>query len=215
MTEEQFEKFVRGAARDYNAAPHVPREEMWANIQEARHRRRMRRIIPLHSPHVRWGVGVAAALVLGIGIGMFVRGAGPSGELSIASANVADAIREADQDIYRLVTFEHLSRAEIFLTMFRSDVRAGQTDYEIADPARELLSANRLLQSSPAARDERLRELLGELELLLVQIAQLRAELGDEDAQLIAEGIEQRDVLLKLREAVPAVPGLPGVQGVL
>lgn len=214
MTEEQFEKFLQGTAKDYNVPPEIPRDEMWTNIQEGRRRRRTIRVVPLPSPQVRWGLGVAAALVIGIGIGMFVRGGQPANPL-VATGEGTDSIREADQDIYRLVALEHLGRAEVFLTMFRSDVRAGQTDYEIANPARELLRANRLLQTSPASRDEPLRELLGELELLLAQIAHLRTELGDEDAQLIADGIEQGDVLLKLREAVPAARTLPGVQGVL
>ena len=94
-------------------------------------------------------------------------------------------------------------------------VRAGRTDYQIASPARELLTTTRLLQGSQAIRDQRLRELLDELELVLVQIAQLRPDLDGEDAELVTQAIEQRSVLLRLRAAADAAPEISGVQGVI
>jgi hypothetical protein len=99
--------------------------------------------------------------------------------------------------------------------MFRTDVRAGRTDYQMASPARDLLTTTRLLQGSQAIRDQRLRELLDELELVLVQIAQLRPGLDRMEAELVTQAIDQRSVLLRLRAAADAAPELRGVQGVL
>ncbi len=217
MTEKQFEEFVRRAARDYNIPPDVPRDDMWMAIELARAERQSRGALQgvFVSPWVRWGVGLAATLVLGIGIGMNLDRLTihpNTGAVSTVDAAVEPSSRP---DAYRIAAMEHLGRTEVFLTMFRADVRAGRTDYELANPARELLTTTRLLQGSPASEDTRLRELLDDLELVLVQIAQLRVEADGVEADLIAEGIEQREVLLKLRAAAPAGPTLRGMQGVI
>src|SRR5207302_1478459 len=68
MTEDRFERFVRQAAQDYHRPPETPREELWRRIATVREARRRRRVI-ITSPWVRWGVGIAAVLALGVGIG--------------------------------------------------------------------------------------------------------------------------------------------------
>jgi hypothetical protein len=165
---------------------------------------------------LRWGVGLAATLVLGIGIGMNLDRLGPSGpSAGDVESTASSGLEDRDSGIYHMVALGHLSRTEAFLSMFRTDVRAGRTDYQIASPARELLTTTRLLQGSQAIRDQRLRELLDELELVLVQIAQLRPDLDGEDAELVTQAIEQRSVLLRLRAAADAAPEISGVQGVI
>ncbi len=217
MTEKQFEEFVRHAARDYNIPPDVPREDMWLAIESARAERQGRgalRVVFV-SPWVRWGVGFAATLALGIGIGVNLNRLTiqpDAGDLSMVGAAVEPSPRP---NAYRIAAMEHLGRTEVFLTMFRADVRADRVDYELAKPARELLTTTRLLQGSPASDDTRLKELLDDLELVLVQIARLRGDEDGVEADLITEGMEQREVLLKLRAAVPADPTLRGMQGVI
>jgi hypothetical protein len=218
MTEKQFEDFLKEAVQDYNRPSEVPREAMWARIEEARRASRAGgKVTFLASPWLRWGVGLAATLALGIGIGMNLDRSGPTGPTAAvdpaptASLGAADS----DADVYRLVALGHLSRTEAFLSMFRTDVRAGRTDYQVDNPARELLTTTRLLQGSQSIRDQRLLELLDELELVLVQIAQLRPDLDGEEAELVTQAIEQRSVLLRLRAAADAAPELRGVQGVL
>ncbi len=218
MTEKQFEEFVRREMRDYNRPPEAPVDEMWSGIVAARESRRARegrhaRRIVFSSPAVRWGLGLAATLVLGIGIGLNL------GRLTTSARPVETAGEEAEpvagRDVYQYATWEHLGRAETFLTMFRTDVRAGRTDYLDRNPARELLTTTRLLQASRAYDDSRFRELLDDLELVLMQIAQLKAGADSLEAGLVEQGMEQREVLLKLRAAVPAGPALTGIQGAL
>jgi hypothetical protein len=214
MTERQFEEFLKEAVEDYNQPPEVPQAAMWAQIEESRRASRSaNKVVFLASPWLRWGVGVAAALVLGIGIGMNLDRAATVTDTVVAVDPQPST--SGDDGVYRLVALGHLSRTEAFLSMFRTDVRAGRTDYQVANPARELLTATRLLQGSQSIRDQRLLELLDELELVLVQIAQLRPDLDGEEAELVTQAIEQRSVLLRLRSAADAAPELRGVQGVL
>jgi hypothetical protein len=63
---------------------------------------------------------------------------------------------------------------------------------------------------SPAAEDPRLQSLLEDLELVLVQISILPAARTDEDVDMITEGIEQRNMLPRLRTAIPAGPVTSG-----
>lgn len=219
MTEKQFEDFVKRELRDYNRPPEVPAEEMWSEIVAARERRRAREgrhvlHIVFSSPAVRWGLGLAATLVLGIGIGLNLDDlTTPAGPAEMADEGVVEP--EAGRDVYRYATWEHLGRAETFLTMFRTDVRAGRSDYLDTNPARDLLTTTRLLQTSRAYDDPRFRELLDDLELVLMQIAQLKAGADSLEADLIEQGMEQNRVLLKLRAAAPAGPALTGIQGAL
>jgi hypothetical protein len=62
----------------------------------------------------------------------------------------------------------------------------------------------RLLLDSPAAEDPVYRALLEDLELVLIQIAQLSAETGDTEVELVTEGLQRRGLLPRLRTIVPA-----------
>jgi hypothetical protein len=108
---------------------------------------------------------------------------------------------------YRAATLQHLMQAEVLLTSFRAESQSGVVDTQVASWARDLLSTTRLLIDSPAAADPQLRRLLDDLEIVLAQIAQLptqraRGERGEID--LIDEAVEQRDVIARLRTALPA-----------
>jgi hypothetical protein len=73
MTGDRFEDFLKDAAQSYNAPPPTPRDEIWDRIQAARRSEREQRTI-IHPARFRrtwaaWGGAVAAALLIGIGIG--------------------------------------------------------------------------------------------------------------------------------------------------
>ncbi len=212
MTEEQFEQFLREAARDHNPVPETPRAEIWAQIRRGRRAERSARVAFVTSPWVRWGMGIAAALALGIGIGMQLDR--ERGDEPIMASNVA-AESSAVGDVYRVVTANYLSDAETFLTMFRADARSGRVAYDQATPARELLITTRLLQASPVAQDVRMSDLLDDLEFLLMQIAQVRTNRNGDELDLVTQGMEERSVLLKLHAVMPADPRLMNVQGAL
>ena len=103
---------------------------------------------------------------------------------------------------------QHLQRTEALLASLVVSGSATGTD-EMSGWARELLTDTRLLLSSPAAEDAATRRLLEDLELLLTQIAAIPSARAEEEVELIQEGINQSDVLLRVRAAT-AGPTLVG-----
>ncbi len=206
MDDDRFDRLLEQAAQDYHRPPATPREEMWQRIVARRAERRRRAMV--WRPVLRWGVGIAAVLALGIAIGRW----------SATPSPVATAPnRGADQGTlaYRVAAAQYLTRTEALLTGFRSEARTGQPDAQFAHQARDLLGTTRLMLDCPAGKDPRLKGLLEDLEAVLAQIAQLPASGDQEDVQLINQGLEQRNVLLRLRTANPSGPGPVRTQGAL
>lgn len=203
--DDRFDEMLREMARELDPPPLPPREAMWRVIDgrraDERARRRSRSLRPRFGspPWARWAPALAAMLVLGIGIG---RGLRPGGDTpSPAPTAAADTPTAIGYD-YAALT--HLASAEALLVAFPGDARAGRLE-EVADWARELLTDTRLLADSPAADDPEVARLLGDLELLLVQIAALRGGARGGDVALIEDGIQENDVLLRIRTATTDV----------
>jgi hypothetical protein len=206
MLDDRFEDRLQEEARDYNAPPATPREEMWARIVAARETEKTggtpyRRFLP-------WSAGIAALLALGFGLGRLTQrpASSPTAVATEASPRVSEAA-------YRVVTTEHLSQSEAFLTLFRASVRGGGNEQLASATARQLLATNRLLLDSPASSNARTKLLLQDLELVLAEIAQLAPQPRSRDLLLISEGLEQGDMLSRLRTAVPS--GASTTQGAL
>jgi hypothetical protein len=162
-----------------------PRVEL-APADELAARRRTR-------PPLRWAIGLAAVLALGIGIGR---------TLPHAPAEVATSARPAPQtDPYHVAAVEHLGRSRALLTSFQHSSADAQTQALVTHWADDLLSNTRLLLDSPAADDPRLQRLLQDLELVLVQIAQLRSDRAEVD--LARDAIDESGVLPRMRAVVP------------
>jgi hypothetical protein len=112
--------------------------------------------------------------------------------------------------LYQAAAVQTLAQAEALLTSYRrGDDMAGSRDQEAmlqaARWARDVLSSTRLLLDSPASRDPQLRALLSDLELVLAQIVQLSgAPLQAGERELIERAMRDRDLLPRLRSAVPA-----------
>lgn len=217
MNDDRFDKYLREAARDlYNPPPPPPREAMWARIDEARRFRRPRR----HRGPLAWwrhGLGIAAVLAVGIGIGRLIdrpdawpvtAGAAAPSATPAERPTIGTAASGATPGSapFRLAAMQHLSRSEALLTAFRASSLEGKADAELTAWARELLTGTRLLLDSPAAGDPRIRALLQDLELILAQIAQIPVERAGEEVDLIDRALAEHDVLIRLRSAVPAGP---------
>lgn len=218
MMEDRFDEVLIEAARDYNEPPETPRELMWARIDATRRERARRRqqLRVLYSPWTRWGMGIAAALAIGIGIGRYTidRDTVLTPPVAVTPDPEVTTTPAGGQLAYRVAATEHLVRAETFLTSFRSDARSGRADAEFWSGAGELLASTRLLIDSPAAEDPVFQSLLEELELVLVQIVRLSVERGNGELELVTEGLENRGLLPKLRTAIPAGP-VVAMEGVL
>lgn len=203
MTDDAFDETIRGAARGYHHPPPTPREEMWAAIEADR--REARRFTPGYGSWAGWAVGIAAVLMMGIGLGrLSVRpAAGPRIAATAATAP------EREETAYRLAATQHLGRAEVLLTDFRAEARSGEVDARVGALARELLSNTRLLLDSPAGVDPKLRKVLEDLELVLAQLSQLPADESTrgakQEVQMVNDAIDQARVLPKLRSAIGGV----------
>jgi hypothetical protein len=238
MLDDRFEDRLQEAARDHNAPPDTPREEMWMAIQAERAGGKAEEaeraegkeaelaemadmqpesVLPFRPVRsfrsvrpVRLAAGIAAVLALGFGLGRLTGRPDTATQPAILATEVAPRTGEA---AYRVVTTEHLSQSEAFLTLFRASVPRGGNEQLASATARQLLATNRLLLDSPAASDARTRLLLQDLELVLAEIAQLSQRSRSYDLDLISEGLEQGGVLSRLRTAVPS--GASTTQGAL
>lgn len=196
--DDRFEEFVRSAINELDPMPEVPREEMWTRIEAARRFRRPRR--RSFQPWVRWGVGLAAMFALGIGLGRITKP--DPGAPRVAETSARNRPSAVSPLPYKVAALEHFSRAEVLLTA----VSSGTVDPQMVRWASDLLISTQLLLDSPAAQDPNVMHLLQDLELLLVQIAASQtAQRNQAELDLIHHGIEQTDVLPRLR-ALPANP---------
>jgi hypothetical protein len=209
--EDRLDDRILDAVRGYNAPPEtVPRDAMWAGVAASRQARAAERAA--RRDHLRtWlpiGAGLAAALALGVGIGRVSVHPDGGARGPIAGVYTPSTNRRPSSathvEAYRLAATEHLARAEALLTTFRSESQTGRLDPQVAGNARDLLSTTQLMLDTPVARDPRMRKLLDDLELVLAQIAQLRQQHSGDEIQLIDQAVRDRDVLSRLRTAVPA-----------
>jgi hypothetical protein len=206
MMDDRMDDELNKMAQDYHRPPDTPREEMWARISAARDARRAEKQVVVLRPWMQWSMAAAAVLVLGIGIGRWT--------MSHSHATPdSDAVTPTSDVAYHVAAAQYLTRTETLLTDFRAEARGGQPDGQFASQARDLLATTRLMLNSPAAKDQRLKSLLEDLEVMLAQIAQLPADRSGNDVEFINQGLDQRSVLLRLRAATPA-PGM-SARGVL
>ena len=195
MTEERFEEFLQRALDDMEPVPTPPREAMWANIEQARRfarpaERSSRRV------WINWGVGLAAMLAIGVGIGrLSVRDAvTPHADTRVAA--ITDVT--PNRTTYRIAVAQHLSRADALLTSFRIQPETAAPDPQLARFARDLLTSTQLLLDSPAGDDPKVAALLSDLELILAQIASMSVASPSERA-IIEDGMNRTAVLPRLR----------------
>jgi hypothetical protein len=207
MDEKRFDEVLRDLPRSFNPPAQPPLGDMWAVIEDAHfnapasvssHRRVIRQ--------APW-LAAAAALVIGIGIGRYIpRSAktsdNPPPPPMMASARQPATDTSAVIDAYRDQTSHYLGQAAALLISLPAKDASGTADARFAGKAAELLVTTRLLMDSPAAQDPKLRSLLDDLELVLVQIARLRSERSRSDLDLIHQAVEQGDVLSRLSSAV-------------
>ncbi|HEX6133987.1 MAG TPA: hypothetical protein VFZ24_08485 [Longimicrobiales bacterium] len=208
MQDDGMDELMGRALREVDVAPSAPREEMWARIQAERSKRQSRGVIArvprVGRTWIPWSAAIAATLVLGIGLGRIsTRTTGTPADVRQVAGDPEAAVPTA----YRLAATQHMQRTETLLATLAVD--GGAEAGEMSRWARDLLTDTRLLLGSPAAEDPATRRLLQDLELVLLQIAGIPAARAEEEVELIQDGINQSDVLLRLRAAT-AGPALVG-----
>ena len=219
------EEVLTTLGEDYRR-PAAPRDEMWVAIEaELGAGREGSDIIAIgparRSPTPRklvwrrhWTVLATAAALLVMGIGLGRVSVNPSGtpvepaEVASAEATSAEvASAEVRSGTMRVAAADHFSRTESLLTMVSSDARAGRVDAEVGQWARTLLLQTRLLMHSSAAQDPMILELIEDLEVVLMQVVRLSPELDGSrsgELDLITEGLEDNDIMLRIWAILPA-----------
>jgi hypothetical protein len=207
MDENRFDEVLGDLPRSFSPPPPPPLDDMWAVIEDA-HFNAPASSSPHHGAISRapW-LAAAAALLIGIGIGRYAPRSAktpPDSPPSVASANPTSpgSNTSAVADAYRDQTSHYLGQTAALLISLPARDSSGRADAGFAGKAADLLVTTRLLMDSPAAQDAKLRSLLEDLELVLVQIARLRGERSKGDLDLIHQAVEQGDVLSRLNSAV-------------
>lgn len=209
--EDQLPEGLSRLAREYHEPPAVPREAIWARIRSARVDaptvrpsdrptvpRPPDRLTATARPSFRlpaW-IGIAALLALGVAVGRWSLGAWRGSPEGPQLAAVDQPAHEGA--VVRVAAAEHLSRTETLLTA----LRVGERGPALEAQARDLLLTTRFLLDARGVSEPRVRALLEDLELILVQLLQAQAGNGGE-LDLVTDALEQRDVLPRLRLALP------------
>ncbi len=209
---ERLERLISDAAATYRVPKDPPLDAMWARIErehfDASAGDAPADVIALprsRSPR-RWlapAAGIAAALVLGIGIGRY--SARPiEAELPafVDATDRPDSVRLPADPLQR-TTSSFLRDAETLLAS--APLEANAVDADFVATSRLMLSSTRLLLDSPAANDPVLRSMLEDLELILAQFARLRSAPRAEELTFIADAMDERDVVPRLRTVAAAL----------
>lgn len=194
--EETLQHALEDAATTYRVPRTEPDyESMWRRIEA----------LTFDAPrHIGWTsarrwIPLAAALALGLGLGRWSASPAPAIPDSVEPPVVS--AESMGEEPLTGVASDYLEQTTGFFLTLASEVRAGRSLDASAPRARDLLSTTRLLLDSPGT-DPSLRILLEDLELVLAQLVRLPAEEtipGDPGRHLIADAMDQRDVLPRLQ----------------
>jgi hypothetical protein len=202
MTDERFDELMRDAAHTYRKPPQPDFEAMWNVVEHESFGVAGATRGRFHFP--RW-IGIAATLLLGIGIGratvMFKSASTPSASTVAVVTPGARNDSLPEPAPYSTETSQYLGQTAALLIALPSEVRAGRANGQFLSRAGELLTRTRLLLDSPAANDPTMRNLLEDLELVLAQVVHLENNQSRTELDLINRALEQRDVIPRLRIA--------------
>jgi len=203
---DRFDDLLHDALRSYNHPPgdrEMPLEDMWRSIEgQAFPARRASR-------YAQW-LRIAAALVIGVGIGRLSLARGAQTRAAApATTPVTVAQRPsvpAEQPAPQLdpTTSRYLGQAAALLIALPAEASGGRPDQPFMKRANELLLTTRLLLDSQSGNDPAMRNLLEDLELVLVQVVRLQKEREPSrrtELELIQQALDQRDVIPRLRSA--------------
>jgi len=216
MNDRDFDELVDEMKRSHNPPPEVPRDRMWARIEEQRRaraaqtQRPTRHVFPLPRPW-RIGLGMAAVLAVGFFVGRLTLQ--PDASPQVAAGPEASVVERpaagrgqggATQGRNGLVSFAATSlfqRADALLTGLQTS-RCDQTEL---DPlpvwAGGMLVQTRLLLDSDLAAEPDMKALLQDLELILVRIAGLSRDDCATDVARIRKDLRDKATLDRLRLA--------------
>jgi hypothetical protein len=206
---DRFDELLREAARTYHRPPderEMPLDDIWQSIEAEAFPSSAR------SPRYAQWLRIAAALVIGVGIGRFSFAIGHRTSPPAAVTASAEPTRrpeqqpatDAPQQPVDPATSRYLGQAAALLIALPAETNGAHPDQPFIKRANELLLTTRLLLDSPSGSDAALRNLLEDLELVLVQVVRLEKERTPSrrtELELIQQALDQRDVIPRLRDA--------------
>lgn len=136
---------------------------------------------------------------------------GANGELDLGMRSPAG---DGNREVLRLAATRYLSRTESFLTRWRAGDPAAASNEWTRDWARRGLTDVRLLLDTAGQDDPEMKSLLLDLEVILAQILQASAEGSMLDRDRAERRLNDRAVLPRLRNMIPAGNEAAATQGV-
>lgn len=213
MTDDRWDDEMKDALRAYRVPQEPPLEAMWARIEREHFEAPLvvsgggsgtRHPVTAPRPARRWlqaVAGMAATLVVGFGLGRLTTPGAPGTELP-AALDVAATTAAPVVDPLQRAASAYLDDAQLLLASLPRESSAMDTGF-VAD-SRQMLMRTRLLLDSPVGADPRMREILEDLELVLAQLVRLRAAPRAEELTFIADAMNERDVMPRLRTVAAA-----------
>ena len=207
MDDNKLDELLTDAVHSYRPPPDAPLDAIWARVEAEAFTARPSK----HAP--RWaafGSAIAATLLFGVLIGRATATRTTAAPLASASAPASTPAQLASNtaaDPYQHTTQEFLGRTAVLLAALPSKDHPGTNDAKLAGQAQQLLGTTRLLLDSPVGHEQRMKDLLEDLELVLAQVARLQPQRPGESLTLINEALEERDVVPRIRSAVAGLSG--------
>ncbi len=206
MQDDQFDSWLRNAASTFNTPPVPDVDGMWANIEQ-----HLPSGVVAERPKAPWWatqwLRAAALLTIGVGLGRVSVVRSTALTAHATTVQVATAGPATADEASRLsslsgpATDEYLGQTVALLASLQNDATNSRND-GLAARASALLSTTRFLLDAPAGDDPRVRALLEDLELVLVQVVQMPATRSATDVDHIHQAMTERDVMPRLRTAV-------------
>lgn len=206
--DEKFNDLIQPHAAGYRTDVPVPADELWGRIERdvADAIGPTRRPGPGRRIWLFTASGLAAALLIGVGIGRWTSPRAPAEPAALRVAVAADDAPRRRAHL-RATAYDHLGETELFLTEVRADLKAGRRDADRAERSRELLARTRLLLRGRELQSPGVTRLLEDVELLLAEIGIVPDTGGQPrstDAALLEESLTRNDIIPRIRTAVPS-----------
>jgi hypothetical protein len=200
MDDKQLDELLTDATHTYRPPPDAPLDAIWSRVSDE-----LFAVKPAtRTPGWRTFAGaIAATLVLGVLIGRTT--AARELALPFAPKQTATPAQLASNTAaapYQRTMQEFLGSTAVLIAALPANGRPGTNDTKIAEQARALLGTARLLLDSPVGKEQRTKDLLEDLELVLAQVARLQSQRPGEALTMINEALEERDVVPRIRTAV-------------
>ncbi len=200
MDDNKLDELLADAQRSHRAPPVAPLDAIWSRVEAEVF------AVQPHRNRPSWRVfagAIAATLVFGVLIGR--ASAARDISLPFATKTAATPAQLASTSAaapYQRTMQEFLGSTAVLIAALPANGRPGTNDTKLTEQARALLGTARLLLDSPVGKDQRTKDLLEDLELVLAQVARLQSQRPGEALTMINEALEERDVVPRIRTAV-------------